>query len=99
MLLLLHSVLASNVLLTISRYMCRCHLMYLDILLGLHLAVTFERALSESSHRSLDHLLIFCGSEGSSNVVLSTNAAEVVCQGCHLARAQQTDVRLNLGTT
>ena len=73
--------------------------MHLDILLGLHLAVAFEWALSGSPHRSPDHLLIFCGSEGSSNIVLSTNAAEVVCQGRHLVHTQQTDVQLNLGTT
>ena len=47
---------------------------------------------SGSPHRSLDGLLSFRGSEGSSDVVLCTNTAEVVCQGRHLARAQHIRV-------
>ena len=47
------------------------------------------------SHRSLDCLLpMFCGSEGSSDVVLCTSTAEVVCRGCHLACAQYTYIRM-----
>ena len=60
---------------------------------GLPLAVAFQRALSGSPHRSLDRLLpTFRGSKRSSNIVLCTNTAEVVCQGRHLACAQHTGV-------
>ena len=36
------------------------------------------------------------GSEGSRDIFLCTNTAEVVCQGRYLAHAQKTDVRLPL---
>ena len=49
-------------------------------------------AVHAYAHRSLDGLLSFRGSEGSSDVVLCTNTAEVVCQGRHLARAQHIRV-------
>ena len=74
-LLLLHGAIASNRLdihglLTISRYMW-C---YLDVLLVfLRLAIAFKRALFPGlPHRLLDRLITFCGSEGSSDVVLCT---------------------------
>ena len=87
-LLLLYGVLASNrldihELFTISRYMR----WYLDILLVfLSLAIAFKRVLFPGlpiAYRSLDCLITFHGSEGSSDVVYNT--AEVVCQRCHLA--------------
>ena len=51
---------------------------------------------SGSPHRSLDHLLTFHGSEGSSDVFHCTNKAEVVCKGRHFARAKHTNVLLPL---
>ena len=53
-------------------------------------AISFQWAISESSHRSLDCLFpTFRRSEGS-NVVFRTNTAEVVYQGSNLAYAQHT---------
>ena len=46
--------------------------------------------LTRLPKRLLGSLLSLHGSEGSSNVVLCTNTAEVDCQGRHLTRAQHT---------
>ena len=38
---------------------------------------------------------MFSGSQGSSDIVLCTNTAEVVCQGCHLVHAQHMCMYVN----
>ena len=61
------------------------------------MAIAFEQVLSGSPHMSLDRLLTFRGSEGSSGIILcNNNTAEVVCQGRYFARAKHTDVKLSL---
>ena len=47
---------------------------------------------SGSPHSSLDSLLLFHWSEGSSDIVLCTNTSEVVCLGHHLAWTLHTRV-------
>ena len=70
------SMAGSRKLLSISRYMYRCHL---DVLLvsPLRLAIAFQGTISWSLHRSLDSLHpTFCKSEESSDIVLCTHTAK-----------------------
>ena len=93
-LLLFFSVLTSNELHTRLLTMYRCCLNILKLpVVGQHLAVTFQWALSWPPYRTLYRLLPTfgrCRLKQSSDVVFYTNAAEVILQGRYLACSKCT---------
>ena len=97
-LLLFHGVLVSNRLDTSGLLIIRRYIYGLHRFPPACMAIAFEQALSGSPHRSLDCLLAFHGSEGSSEIVCN-NTAEVVCRGHCLTRAQSAHANATFAPT